>query len=223
MARRSSDDIAALLRKDISAGTWAETGRLPTERDLAVDYDVARNTVRRAFDRLEEEGILTRHVGRGTYINTARRDPLADITARMLGASPADMMEIRMLLEPAAAAFAATNASASQLSAIEKAHEKANAAGDMPEFEHWDTELHQLVFECSRNDLLREIHNILRVLRNQPPWFEMKKRSFSDERRQHYCEEHDRLVVALRSRLPEEAERAMRAHLVTVQKNMLGR
>lgn len=223
MARRTSDDLAALLRKNISDGHWADTGRLPTERTLAIDYDVARNTVRRAFDRLEAEGILTRHVGRGTYINTTSRDPLGEIAARMLGASPADMMEIRMLMEPAAAAFAATNASASQLAAIETAHENATAAADMPEFEHWDTELHQLVFECSRNELLREIHNILRVLRNQPPWFEMKKRSFSEERRRHYCDEHNRLVAALRSRLPEEAESAMRAHLVTVQKNMLGR
>ena len=223
MARRSSDDIAASLRKNISAGVWAETGKLPTERELAATHDVARNTVRRAFDRLEAEGVLTRHVGRGTYINTASRDPLSEIAARMLGASPADMMEIRMLVEPAAAAFAATNASASQLAAIEAAHLKAIAAVDMPEFEHWDTELHQLVFECARNDLLREIHNILRVLRNQPPWFEMKKRSFSEERRQHYCDEHERLVVALRNRLSDEAEHAMRAHLVTVQKNILGR
>ena len=223
MARRSSDQIAAHLRKSIASGEWSDTGRLPPERELALQFDVARNTVRRAFDALTDEGVLTRQVGRGTYVKQAERDPLSEIATRMLGASPADMMEIRMLLEPAAAAFAATNASATQIAAIEAAHRKAVAATDMPEFEKWDTELHQLVFECSRNELLREIHNVLRVLRNQSPWFEMKKRSFSDERRLLYCDEHERLVVALRDRLPDEAQAAMRAHLVTVQRNMLGR
>ena len=86
----------------------------------------------------------------------------------MEGASPADMMEIRQLLEPAAAAFAATNASATELGKVAEAHRHAVAATVLPDFEHWDAELHHRVFACSRNELLREIHNVLRILRNQP-------------------------------------------------------
>lgn len=221
--RKSADGIVAALRQRIAAGDWSETGRLPTERELAEAFGVARNTVRRAFDALEEDGVLTRHAGRGTYLQTQKTGSLGGIVRRMEGASPADMMEIRLLLEPSAASFAAINASASQLAAIEAAHRHATNAGDMPEFEKWDTELHKLIFECSRNELLREIHNILHVLRNQALWFEMKKRSFSEERRRNYCAEHDRMVQALKSRLPEEAEAAMRTHLLTVQRNILCR
>jgi DNA-binding FadR family transcriptional regulator len=224
MTRTSADDIAVELRNRIKDGRWPDGKRIPPERDLAKEFDVARNTVRRACDLLQKDNLLARYVGRGTYVTAnAQCGSLADIAARMAGTSPADMMEIRLLLEPEAAAFAATNATSAELANIEAAHLNAVAAPDMPTFEKWDTEFHKLLFDCSRNELLREINNILTFLRNQGPWFEMKKRSFSDERRLCYCDEHARIVYALNHRLPGEAREAMHAHLVTVQRNMLGR
>lgn len=145
------------------------------------------------------------------------------MVARMEGTSPADMMEIRQLLEPAAAAFAATNASAAELNAVREAHKTACESQDMPTFEHWDAEFHHRVFACCRNDFLKEIHNLMRAIRNQSPWFEMKKRSFSEERRQVYCEEHQALLDALLRRDPDGAKTAMLVHLRTVEKNLLGR
>ncbi|WP_192384425.1 FCD domain-containing protein [Mesorhizobium silamurunense] len=94
------------------------------------------------------------------------------------------------MLEPAAAAFAATNASATELNAVRKAHQRVSDARDMPDFEHWDAEFHHRIFACCRNDFLKEIHNLMRAIRNQSPWFEMKKRSFSEERRLGYRDEH---------------------------------
>ncbi|PTB87488.1 FadR family transcriptional regulator [Thalassospira xiamenensis] len=224
MTGTSADNIAVELRSRIDDGRWPDGTRIPPERDLAKEFDVARNTVRRACDLLQQENLLARYVGRGTYVTAkAKSGSLSYIAARMEGASPADMMEIRLLLEPEAAAFAATNATSTELANIEAAHLNAVAATDMPTFEKWDTEFHKLVFDCSRNELLREINNILTFLRNQGPWFEMKKRSFSNERRLHYCEEHARIVEALNHRLPNEARDAMHAHLITVEKNMLGR
>ncbi len=211
------------LRRRIDAGDWSGTGRLPTERGLAIEFGVARNTVRRAFDRLEREGLVSRQVGRGTYLTQADAMPLLRMAERMRGASPADMMELRLLIEPAAAAFAATDASAAQLAAIRSAHESATAATGMPEFETWDTELHQMIFSCTRNNLLREINGLLVILRHQPQWFGMKSRTFTEPRRAAYCAEHERLVSALLRRDPDAARDAMRDHLLTVQTNMLGR
>ncbi len=220
--RGNADQIAERLRKRVEAGEWSGAKRLPTERDLAAEYGVARNTVRRAFDQLEAEGLLKRRVGRGTYLRDQETDAIATIVRRMEGTSPADMMEVRLLLEPAAAGFAATNASTSELAAIAEAHRRASAATEMPEFETWDAEFHHQIFACTRNDLLREFHEVLRVLRDQPRWFEMKARSFAEERRQHYCREHAAILDALNARDPQQAAAAMRAHLLTVQQNMLG-
>ncbi len=220
--RGNSDGIAEELRKRVDAGEWSGARRLPTERDLAAEYGVARNTVRRAFDQLEADGLLKRRVGRGTYLRGEENDGIAVIVRRMEGTSPADMMEVRLLLEPAATGFAATNASSAALAAIAEAHDRATDATDMPEFEAWDAEFHHRIFTCTRNDLLREFHEVLRVLRDQPRWFEMKARSFAEDRRLRYCQEHAKIIDALNARHPEQAAAAMRAHLLTVQQNLLG-
>lgn len=72
MARIRADEIAATLRKRIAAGQWAETGRIPPERDHAREFRVARNTVRRAFELPKEDGTITRHIGRDTFVNATR-------------------------------------------------------------------------------------------------------------------------------------------------------
>jgi DNA-binding FadR family transcriptional regulator len=207
MPRLIATDIARALKQRITAGEWSDSRRIPAERDLATDFGVARNTIRRAMELLEEDGSISRHVGRGTFITTMEVPSLADMISGMEGASPADMMEVRLLLEPAAAAFAATNASKAKLASVEEAH----------------AEFHHRIFACSRNELLREMHNVLRVLRNQAPWFDMKKRSFSDERRQKYCAEHEAIMASMLRRDPDGARTAMAAHLKTVAANMLGR
>jgi DNA-binding FadR family transcriptional regulator len=223
MPKLVANDIAAVLKKRISSGEWLEAGRMPPERDLALEFGVARNTVRRAVGFLEDDGTVVRHVGRGTFLTAADSGSIAASVARMEGASPADMMEIRLLLEPAAAAFAATNASAAELNAVREAHLTACESEDMPVFEHWDAEFHHRVFACCRNDFLKEIHNLMRAIRNQSPWFEMKKRSFSEERRQVYCREHQAILDSLLHRDPEGANQAMLIHLKTVERNLLGR
>jgi DNA-binding FadR family transcriptional regulator len=223
MPRLVATDIATELRKRIAAGEWTESGRIPPERDLAEAFGVARNTLRRAVHLLEADGTVVRQIGRGTFLTDPDPNSLASVVARMEGTSPADMMEIRQLLEPAAASFAATNASNSELNAVREAHQTACDSTDMPTFEHWDAEFHHRIFACSRNDFLKEIHNLMRILRNQSPWFEMKKRSFSEERRQTYCREHQAIVEALIERDPDGARQAMLAHLQTVERNLLGR
>jgi DNA-binding FadR family transcriptional regulator len=223
MPKLVANDIATALKKRISSGEWIENGRMPPERDLASEFGVARNTVRRAVSFLEDDGTVVRHVGRGTFLTATNPSSMAAVVGRMEGTSPADMMEIRQLLEPAAAAFAATNASAMELNAVREAHKIASESQDMPTFEHWDAEFHHRIFACSRNDFLKEIHNLMRILRNQAPWFEMKKRSFSEERRGIYCSEHQSVLDALLRRDPESASQAMLAHLRTVERNLLGR
>ena len=223
MPRLVANDIALELRKRIDAGEWTSNGRIPPERDLADQFGVARNIVRRAVGLLEESGTVVRQIGRGTFLAAANANTLAAAVTRMQGTSPADMMEIRQLLEPAAAAFAATNASVGELNAVREAHEAATAALEMPAFEQWDAEFHHRIFACSRNEFLKEIHNLMRVLRNQSPWFEMKKRSFSEERRRRYCGEHQAILDALVSRDRDGAREAMLSHLQTVERNLLGR
>ena len=60
------------IKKEIDEGVWEIGQRLPSERDLADDYEVSRMTLRQAITLLVEEGILERRVGSGTYVASHR-------------------------------------------------------------------------------------------------------------------------------------------------------
>ncbi|WP_461226130.1 GntR family transcriptional regulator [Lacticaseibacillus suihuaensis] len=60
-------EIAEELIKAIQAGKY--TTKLPTEQELMSDYQVSRNTIRRAIDVVYQHGLLRRVQGSGYYIN----------------------------------------------------------------------------------------------------------------------------------------------------------
>ncbi len=220
MPKTVAAELAHSLRQRIDSGEWSATHRLPNERDLAAEYKVARNTVRSAIDKIAADGSVMRQVGRGTFLRQDNRSDFTNIIHNLTGVSPIDMMVVRQILEPRAAALAATNASVRDLNEIAAAHTASADAVEMETFEHWDAELHQRIFAGSRNELLIHLHEILRLIRNQDLWRDIKRRSFSPERRLVYREEHKTIFEALMRRDAEAASIAMRAHLDTVSRNL---
>ncbi|MFK7847621.1 MAG: FadR/GntR family transcriptional regulator [Rhodothermales bacterium] len=223
MPKHKTRELTAELRRRIDDGEWRTEGTLPSERQLAEELGVARNTVRSAVAMLREEGTLVSEVGRGTFLTSRNDWSLAGIIRRMRDASPADMMEVRLILEPMAAAMAATAGSISDFDAIAAAHWSAIATSDPAEFEEQDTAFHQHIFACTGNELLNELHNLVCRLRSQPQWHAMKQRTATPERLKLYGEQHAVILYALRCRDPESAKVAMIAHLTTVQSVLLGR
>ena len=67
-------DIAAGLRDAITGGQYKPGETLPAELELASEYSVSRDTVRRALNRLTQEGLLTPGRGRlGRQVRTFKR------------------------------------------------------------------------------------------------------------------------------------------------------
>jgi DNA-binding GntR family transcriptional regulator len=60
--------IAELLVRQIKAGYWQQGERLPTEADLAQSLNVAVGTLRKALALLEQQAVLERIQGSGTYV-----------------------------------------------------------------------------------------------------------------------------------------------------------
>ncbi len=59
------------LRDAIVAGRYRPGTRLPSEPRLAAEHQVARVTLRRALDALQRDGLVTRRVGSGTFVEEA--------------------------------------------------------------------------------------------------------------------------------------------------------
>lgn len=60
------EQVASLLEREIRDGT--RTGRLPSERDLAVELGVSYGSVRHAMELLRDRGLIRTIHGRGTYV-----------------------------------------------------------------------------------------------------------------------------------------------------------
>jgi GntR family transcriptional regulator len=66
-------EIAETLIRRIAAGMLADGTRLPTERDMAVDWGVAVGTLRKALAILAGKGLLRRVQGSGNYVRARAR------------------------------------------------------------------------------------------------------------------------------------------------------
>jgi len=60
--------VADHITGRIEAGELPPGAKLPAERDLAAEYGVAYDTVRRATAVLRDRGLIITIVGRGTYV-----------------------------------------------------------------------------------------------------------------------------------------------------------
>lgn len=70
MARKTTPkycQISDELRQSIRTGLYGSGDRLPTEAELAGRYNASRTTVIRALRDLEDEGLLTRRQGSGSF------------------------------------------------------------------------------------------------------------------------------------------------------------
>ncbi len=72
-------DIAEDLRARLAAGDFAD-GRLPSESELSVSYEVSRVTVRKALEALRIEGLIAAQQGLGWF---ASGDPLRQRLGRL--------------------------------------------------------------------------------------------------------------------------------------------
>lgn len=61
-------EVAAVMRHQIVSGELSPGTKLPALRELTEQLGVARMTVVQAMNSLEDEGLIERHAGRGTFV-----------------------------------------------------------------------------------------------------------------------------------------------------------
>lgn len=63
--------VYEILRQHISDGVFKEGDLLPSENELCALHKVTRPTIRKALDRLANEGFIVRHQGKGSIVKGA--------------------------------------------------------------------------------------------------------------------------------------------------------
>ncbi|MGY6019494.1 GntR family transcriptional regulator [Streptomyces spinosirectus] len=192
----------AQLRQAILQGEMAPAQRL-VENELAEQFGVTRASIRAALIDLEAQGLVERIRNRGSRVRVVTVEEAVAIT------------ECRMVLEGLCAAKAATLASDEQLAELTElgtAMTKAVADGEPVTYSELNQELHARVREFSGQrtavDLLERLN--AQLVRHR---FQLALRP---GRPQHSLKEHLAMIEAIRTRDPQAAEAAVRAHLTSV-------
>lgn len=212
--------LRALLREGIESGTLGPGAKLPTERALVERLTAPRSAIRRALEILEGEGLVDRQVGRGTFLTDAVPPPAETASA---DTSPAEIMQVRLLIEPPVTALAARVATQADLDRIGGFLHCGGRSEMFEEFETWDSRLHHAIAQAAHNGLLQNMFDVMNTARSLPVWGSLKRRTSTPERMRCYHAEHTAIVDALRDRDPDSAQAAMRGHLQHVADNLLGR
>lgn len=221
--RGDAESLRAALRRELLSSRWQDGDRLPTERELGERHGLARNTVRRALQALEDEGLIIRHVGRGTFKAAGAVSALGAMDFREIeGASPADVLECRLVFEPELAPLVVARASQADLDRMEECVRNADAAEGVAGFEAWDAALHDAIAVATRNQTMIAVARALAKVRLQAEWGQLKARSMTAERKAVLQAEHRTIVEAFRRRDKADARANLRKHILHVQAYMFG-
>lgn len=214
MAQRLYKTVADRLLAIIDSGQYAVGSRLPAERDLAIEFDVSRPTIREAVIALEIAGRVEVRKGSGVYVTDNKNGSRSSLD---LDVGPFELTEARMLIEGEAASLAAsliTDEQLSELGSLIKqmvAENDSNIAGEAA-----DKEFHMVIARATRNSALVAIIDDLWSLRDRSA---LTSRMYDTVRMtgvKPSIEEHWAIHRALEKRNPAAARAAMRTHLSRV-------
>lgn len=217
-------DPVARLRGFILDGGYAGGGKLPPERHLSEQLGLSRATLRKALDALERDGVIWRHVGKGTFVSedVPRSTPSSAMVELGRQLTPFRMMRARLAIEPAIAREAAVNASGETMHKMQRAIERAKAATTWNEYEVQDDLFHRAIAEASDNVLLLALFDQLNEVRRAVAWGSVTRQSTKPSPDHSSFAEHDAIAAAIASRDPGAAYDAMRRHLGSVANRLFG-
>ncbi len=214
---RLSEQVALQLQQEILSGQIPFGSRLPTERELAVQFRVSRPSIREALSVLQSRGLIESRQGGGTTVIVPADRLLATPINEQLSRDPSlltNPLEVRSILEPRTTALAAERATSAEIATMAnrlRAQEEVVLAGGTGIDE--DTDFHFAIVQASHNDLIVTIiSHINQALRESREW-SLRAPSGAVNSLRH----HHRILEAIRARDPQWASLAMAAHLEDVR------
>jgi len=215
----TTGSVVSQLRNMILEGNYSHEERLPAERNLAEEFKVSRGTIRTALQNLEEQNLVTRKIGSGTYVTHRELSNQHDISSIT---SPLEMVEVRIAIEPQMVRLAITTASHRDLEELQNAlQECEECGGDAEKFARADTAFHLALAQCSKNKLMYWVYERISEVRRYSQWRMMKTKLLTPDRINYYNRQHRALYEAIAARDATDAIAVIKEHLFGVQDDLL--
>jgi DNA-binding FadR family transcriptional regulator len=213
-----SASVAEQLVGLIVDGTFAVGERLPSEVDLAREFQVSRPSIREALAALAFAGHVESRRGFGTVV--VSKEPSAGRVGAAVPSPPhdglssldeaVDLLEVRLLLEPSAMASAAVDPDVEKLDIARSLVDGMRVAVEEPRLRvSSDIRVHRALLDVCPNTRLRQSTAEVLELSLDPMLLETRTQA----------DQHLAVCDAIAAGDPERARMASRDHLASVVNN----
>lgn len=197
-------------------GTYRPSETLPTEPELMAELRVSRTVLREAVKILAAKGLIMSRPKSGTLVRLKRHwnllDPvILDLYCRVFDYSEfaQNFQKLRVIIEPEAAAMAAAERNARQLSALEEAYAAMEKAKDITDWTNADLAFHEAILEATGNPFMQPLGSLIRAALDTLLFHSAKTSANPLDS----LREHGLVLNAIRRRDADGARNAMKALL----------
>ncbi|GAP37919.1 GntR family transcriptional regulator [Piscinibacter sakaiensis] len=224
---RAFEEIASQIRNELAEGRLKVGSRLPSERALAEQFGVSRNTLREALRSLEHAGLirLLKGASGGAFISERSGDAIVTGLFDLYHVGtirPEQVTEARIWLESIIVREACTRATVEDLAALNRnidEAEEAAARGDFPLRASKHIDFHRILVRITHNPImiivmdgvLDVLHHFVRTIGEYQNAFVLPSR----RRFMKHMEEGD--VEAAVAEMESSLKRLQRAYLSKVE------
>ncbi len=218
--RLEQRDVVERIKRFIADEGLGHNQKLPPERNFCGRLGVSRVDLRKALASMEADGLIWRHVGRGTFIGSRPVHNLDDLDFLRRLANPAQMMDARLAIEPELARLAARDGTQANFDEIRRFSLCCREAQEWRTYEAWDNKFHHAVAKATHNKVLLYLFDTFNVVRRTVVWEQVRRtaRPTAD----HFSfGQHDAIHEAIANRDEAAATERMREHLHAVAARVL--
>jgi DNA-binding FadR family transcriptional regulator len=159
------DALVDRLRDDVLSGRYPTGSYLPPERELAAAYGVTRTSLKHAFVRLSQAGLLETKHGVGTLVRDYERLGGPELLPMLLSTVgpewTGEIFEVRREMGALIAAAAAGKATQRHRDGLRALLDQLRTAPDADSAQLTECEIHRLIAAATRNRVYRFLANSL--------------------------------------------------------------
>ena len=195
------------VQEKILTGEWDVGDKITPEISLSKELGVSRSVVREAIKKFVALNILSRTQGGGTYVNNLTpniyfNDIIPNISLNLDGYL--EILEVRKALDPLAVSVAMANNCNVLIAELIPIVEKMMEFKDSnKEFYEWDMVFHKKIAECTDNELMIRLYEIISQLVRIHDRRNIER---VDNENQDRLEEHIKILNAIREHDIETAK-----------------
>lgn len=210
-----SEQVTNELGRAIVAGEYSCESGLPTEAQLCEEYGISRTAVREAVKMLAAKGLISSRPRQGISVEQPSNWNLYDTSVLkwLLSSSPSlyvlkEFLQMRLAIEPEAAALAAEFGRDEDIDQIGKAVEAMKAAANDPNGSMHDADLafHTSILFASGNRFFSHLRDFISTALN----VSIQHTTPAKANDLAVADDHAKIYTAIRNRQPERARNLMK-------------